>query len=222
MTPEEFIKNHPFPPNGSAINDQLVKDIQDPSKIAFKQDNLNKLLENNARLIYMIYNQYNYNQSLGSIMSFVYEGLCKATETYDPSVGMPFYHYAVQTIRGLLQNWYNYNNDIIHVPVMKRRNVKYDYADINDYVEHQFAIDETDVEDDMESEFAMLLSEYRHKGVLTETAKQDLEVLELYRIYTIKEISDKLHINTVKVRKMIDRATNRLKSFHRKLQKELG
>jgi hypothetical protein len=56
-------------------------------------------------------------------MSFTFEGLCKATETYDPGIGMPFYHYAMQTTRGLLQNWYNYNNDLIHVPVMKKKDV---------------------------------------------------------------------------------------------------
>ena len=137
MTPEEFIKRHPFPPNGAEINDKLVKDIQNPSKQDERDSNLQRLLENNARLIYLIYYQYNYNQTLASIMSFTFEGLCKATETYDPGIGMPFYHYAMQTTRGLLQNWYNYNNDLIHVPVMKKKDVKIDYSDINDYNEHQ-------------------------------------------------------------------------------------
>jgi len=161
MTPEDFIKDHPFPENGAEINNLLVRDIQDPSKQHLKQQNLQKLLENNARLIYIVYSQYNYNQSLGSIMSFVYEGLAKATETFDPQVGMPFYHYAVQTIRGLLQNWYNYNNDLIHIPVMKRKDITHEFADVNDYVEHQYleADSEQDDADYLSSELDNMIIE---------------------------------------------------------------
>ena len=88
MTPEEFIKRHPFPSNGAEINDILVKDIQDPSKKDQKDANLKKLLENNARLVYLIYYQYNYNQPLASIMSFTYEGLCKSTDESYVSVAL--------------------------------------------------------------------------------------------------------------------------------------
>ena len=224
MTPEEFIKKHPFPKDGAEINQRLVRDIQDPSKEASKEANLGKLLENNARLIYLIYHQYNYNQELGSIMSFVYEGLKKACDTYDPDVGMPFYHYAVQTIRGLLQNHYNYNNDLIHVPVMKRKNVNFDYADVNDYSEYQgFGVSEIDEEEQSpSSELDMLITEYENQPNLSEQSKTDLDIVKLYRTHTLKDISEQTGINTVKVRKIIDRTVVRLQKYYAKLHKELG
>lgn len=224
MTPEEFIKRHPFPKNGAEINQQLVRDIQNPEKSHLKESNLVKLLENNARLIYLIYHQYNYNQELGSIMSFVYEGLRKACDTYDPDVGMPFYHYAVQTIRGLLQNYYNYNNDLIHIPVMKRKNVKYEFADVNDYSEYTgFGVSELDEEENTPvSELDMLITEYEHQDGLSEQAKSDLEIVKLYRNHTLKDISEKTGLNTVKIRKVIDRTVVRLQKFYSKLHKEIG
>lgn len=236
MTPEEFIKNNPFPPNGAEINDRLVRDIQDPTKADKKTKNMELLLKNNARLIYMVYNQYNYNQELGSIMSFVYEGLVKATETFDPDVGMPFYHYAVQTIRGLLQNWYNYHNDLIHIPVMKKKPiktldergqvvekvpVKYDYTDINDFTEHQHCDDDHAVvqaeDDSISHELNQILVEFTNHPNTTERVLEDLEMFNMYRKYTLKEISQKTGINTVRIRKMIDRTTERLKRFNRKM-----
>ncbi len=236
MTPEEFIKNNPFPANGAEINDRLVRDIQDPKKVDQKQKNLERLFKNNARLVYMIYHQYNYNQELGSIMSFVYEGLCKATETFDPDVGMPFYHYAVQTIRGLLQNWYNYHNDLIHIPVMKKKVVKkvdengevienepmkYDYTDINDFTEHQHCDDAHAVvqpeDDSITNELDQILEEFKLHPSTTERALEDLDMFIMYRKHTLKEISQKTGINTVRIRKMIDRTIDRLRRFNEKM-----
>lgn len=236
MTPEEFIKENPFPENGTEINNQLVRDIQNPKKAKDKQKNLELLLRNNARLVYMVYHQYNYNQELGSIMSFVYEGLCKATETFDPDVGMPFYHYAVQTIRGLLQNWYNYHNDLIHIPVMKKKSLqevdangksvvvegmKYDYTDINDFTEHQHCDDAHAVvqaeDDSISFELDQILEEFIHHSSTTEKAIEDLEMFQMYRKHTLKEISERTGVNTVRIRKMIDRTIERLKRFNKKM-----
>lgn len=210
MTPEEFIKRNPFPSNGAKINEILVKEIQDQSKAHVRRRNLYKLLKNNARLIYIIYRQYNYGQTLSSIMSFVYEGLKKSTETYDTKVGMPFYHYAVQTIRGLLQNYYNYNEALIHVPVMKRKSVKVEYSDVNDFLEHQY-VDNHD-SNSLSSEMDMIIEEYECQCISSQ-AKEDLAILKLYREHTLKSISQKIGINTVKLRKMIDRATTKLRKF---------
>jgi len=236
MTPEEFIKNNPFPANGAEINDRLVRDIQDPNKADQKQKNLERLLKNNARLVYMIYHQYNYNQELGSIMSFVYEGLCKATETFDPDVGMPFYHYAVQTIRGLLQNWYNYHHDLIHIPVMKKKVVKkvdsdgsevenepmkYEYTDINDFTEHQHCDDAHAVvqpeHDSAVNELDEILEEFKMHPSTTDRALEDLNMFMMYRKHTLKEISQKTGVNTVRIRKMIDRSIDRLRRFNDKM-----
>jgi len=229
MTPEEFIKRNPFPKNGAEINKQLVRDIQDPSKAAHKTKNLNKLLKNNARLIYVIYRQYNYAQTLSSIMSFVFEGLKKATETYDFEVGMPFYHYAVQTIRGLLQNYYNYNNDLIHIPVMKKKKknkktnkeewIKVEYSDINDYLEHQY-IHNND-EESLSAEMDMLIEEYESQTLSIQT-KEDLSILKMYRQSTLKDLSNKTGINTVKLRKIIDKTTSKLRKFYCILQNNMS
>ncbi len=221
MTPEEFIKKHPFPKDGAEINNRLVRDIQDPALEHKKESNLKKLLENNARLIYLIYHQYNYNQELASIMSFVYEGLRKASVHFDPKVGMPFYHYAVQTIRGLLQNHYNYNNDIIHIPVMKRKDVKYEYADVTDYAEYQgFATSEFNDMDTPVTELDMLITEYENQGGLSEQSKSDLELIKLYRNHNLKDISIKTGINTVKLRKVIDKTIIKLQKFYAKLNRD--
>lgn len=220
MTPEEFIKRHPFPPNGAEINDKLVKDIQNPSKQDERDINLQRLLENNARLIYLIYYQYNYNQTLASIMTFTFEGLCKATETYDPGIGMPFYHYAMQTTRGLLQNWYNYNNDLIHVPVMKKKDVKIDYSDINDYNEHQEGSNLGDMEafvqpddDNVTLELDKIIELYEEKTITNIQAKEDLEILKLSRNYNIKDLSKKTGINSSKLKCMISRSVARIRKF---------
>lgn len=235
MTPQEFIDNNPFPKNGEALNNQLVKDIQDPAKAAFKQKNLYKLLKNNARLIYVIYYQYNYNQSLASIMSFAYEGLRKATATFDPTVGTKFYQYAVGTIRGILQNYYNYNDSLIHIPVKKKRKVdkstnketgiKHDFCDVNDYSESEYqhisTLEREDEEETLSDELTMILAEYEGQASLSNDVKEEIEIFKMARKYTLKDISSKTGINTVRLRKMLDDIIFRLRKFYNKLRDDL-
>jgi RNA polymerase sigma factor (sigma-70 family) len=229
MTPEEFIRLNPFPENGSELNNQLVRDIQNPEKAHLKEANTYLLFKTNARLIYMIYQQYNYNQELASVMSFVYEGIKKATATFDPNVGMPFYHYAVQTTRGLMQNYYNYNNDIVHVPVMKRKDTKIDFEDINDYVEHEYfmvgednpAMSEHDTPNDMSKDLDALLVEYEYRSAITDKVKEDFDIFKMSRTMALKDIAERTNLSTARVRKMIDRAVKRLKKFRCKLDLEL-
>ena len=224
MTPEEYINKHPFPKNGAEINDRLVRDIKDPTKEAFKAANLEKLLQNNARLIYLVYRQYNYNQELSSIMSFVYEGLTKAVDTFKPDIGMPFYHYAMRTIRGLLQNYYNYNHDLIHIPVMKKKDIKYDYADINDFNEHYYGIDESTLEDDsnLSDELSNVITEYESRASFSDKTELEFEMLKKSRGMTLKALSDETGYKTAKLRKMIDSATDRLKRYHRRYREDIG
>lgn len=230
MTPEEFIKNNPFPPNGTEINNALVAEIQDPDKQHLRRRNLELLLKNNARMIYLIWQQYPYNQELGSVMSFMYQGLDKACSTYDPKVGMPFYHYATNVTRGLIQNYYNYHESTIHVPVQKRKLKTYDptvdeevgvydfkYSDINDYSEHQsMSTSEQDTEN-LYEDLTFLIDEYE-ASLKTDTAKKDLEILKMSRTMTLKDIALKTRINTAKLRKIIDRTTHKLRLFHKRTQ----
>lgn len=234
MTPQEFIKNNPFPPNGEEINNQLVADIQNPKKAAFKKQNLYKLLKNNARLIYIVYHQYNYNQSLGSIMAFVYEGLIKSTESFDPSMKTKFYVYAIQKIRGILQNYYNYTEDIIHIPVkkkIKRNNndntedgIKHEFSDITDYSDHQYQNTSTlynNEEETLSDELTMIITEYENQPNITKEVKKELEIFKMARQHTLKYISTKTGINTVRLRKIIESMTRKLKKFYANLKKDL-
>jgi len=232
LTPKEFIKNNPFPPNGEEINNQLVKDIQDPSKAAYKQRNLNRLLKNNARLIYVVYHQYNYNQSLASIMSFVYEGLKKATDTFVPSMKTKFYVYAIQTIRGILQNYYNYNEELIHIPVKKKAKsdnaetgIKHEFCDVNDYSELQYqniaSLVHNGEEETLSDELTMIITEYENKENISEDVKAEIEIFKMARTHTLRAISSKTGINTVRLRKIIENITTKLKNFYNKMQKDL-
>lgn len=224
MTPEEYINKHPFPKNGAEINDKLVRDIKDPTKEEFKAANLEKLLQNNARLIYLVYRQYNYNQELSSIMSFVYEGLTKSVNTFNPNIGMPFYHYAMSTIRGLLQNYYNYHNDLIHIPVMKKNDIKYEYADINDFNEHQYGIDESTIEDDnnLSDEMNNLIIEYESRATFSDKTGLEFEMLKKSRGITLKALGDETGYKTAKLRRMIDNAVDRLKKYHKRYMEDIG
>ena len=217
MNAEEFIKNNPFPKNGTAINNMLVKDIQDVSKLVDKQRNLELLFKNNARLIHLVYKQYNYNQPIDSIMSFVYEGLIKATDTYDPNVGMPFYNYAIRTIRGLLQGWYNYNNDLIHIPVMKKKEIKHEYADITDFIEHHEGDSNPELElpttDEYSDELNDIIDSYRSEHELSDEVKYDFEIFEMHRKYTVKEIIHKTGLTENNVKCIVAKTLNKLKKF---------
>lgn len=224
MTPEEFIKKHPFPENGREINEQLVKAIQDPSQIEYKEANLQRLLENNARLIYLVHQQYNYNQELASVMSFVYEGIRKSVDTFNPDIGMPFYHYAMNTTRALLQNHYNYNYDMIHIPVMRKKDIKYEYADINDYTEHQYGIDENTIEDtsNLSDELTNIIAEYEGRHELSYRMKQEFNMLKKSRSMTLKALSDETGYKTAKLRKMIDSALLKLRKYYNRYKQDIG
>lgn len=224
MTAEEFINKNPFPKNGSQLNLELVQAIQDPDKIDSREANLEKLLKNNARLIYLVYRQHNYNQELSSIMSFVYEGLRKAVDTFKPEVGMPFYHYAIRTIRGLLQNYYNYNHDIIHIPVMRKKDIKYEYSDINDFNEHQYGIDKNTLEDEgnLSNELSNIISEYEAIATLTNRNREELDMLKRSRGVTLKALSDETGHKPAKLRKMIDTATEKIRRYYIRYKKDIG
>ena len=202
----------------------LVRELKDPTKSHLKQINLEKLLKNNARLIYLVYKQHNYNQELSSIMSFVYEGLNKSIDTFNPDIGMPFYHYAMRTTRGLLQKYYNYNNDLIHIPVMKKKLVKYDYADINDFNEHQNNVDEFLVEEksNLSDELDNIIIEYEARNVKNSKNIRELEMLKKSRLMTLKALSDETGYTTTRIRKMINNASERLKKYHKKYKKDIG
>lgn len=221
MTAEQFIRSNPFPKNGAEINKQLVTLIQDPSKAHQKDANLIKLLKNNARLIYIIYKQYNYNQKLDSIMSYVYQGLRKACDTFDPKVGMPFYNYAIQQTRGLLQNDYNYTNDVVHVPVMKRKKVELTYAEVDDYIEHQYCLDTSFEEESEGSMLDSAITEYEHSIMGDEELLSELKILKYSRIMTLSDVSVKVGMGITKVRKVIQRTSERIGIFYKQFNEEI-
>jgi RNA polymerase sigma factor (sigma-70 family) len=222
VTPEQFINDNPFPENGAEINKELVKSIQSTDDEYVKDELLHELFRVNARLIYMVYKQYNYNHTLSSMMSFVYEGIKKAADDFDLSIGMPFYNYAIQKIRAILQNDYNYNSKLVHIPVMKKNEVEHEFSDINDYLEHESMRHMESNENPLLEDLNMILVEYENQE-LSEDAKSELEVLKLYlRSNTLKDISEMKGISTNKVKKMKDSSINRIKKFKVRWVREMG
>jgi DNA-directed RNA polymerase sigma subunit (sigma70/sigma32) len=222
ITPEEFINQNPFPENGAEINTELVKSIQETSDSSLREELTQKLFKVNARLIFMVYKQYNYNQSLSSIMSFVYEGIQKASLDFNPNIGMPFYNFAVQKIRATLQNDYNYNGKLVHIPVMKKKDVEHEYSDINDYLEHESMKYMETSENPLLEDLKMILIEYESQE-LTDIAKEELKILKLYlNRNTLKDISEQTDISTNKVKKMRDSSIERIKKFKVRWTREMG
>lgn len=213
MTPEQFIKQNPNPPNIEQVNNDLVKLIQDPAQAKFYKKNVYKLFKANARLIYVVYRQYNYNQSLSSIMSFVYEGIEATAKEYKLGSKKPYYSYAISYIRGLLQKYYNYNESLVHVPVMKKKKISHEYAEINNYNEHEYLVhdDDSSVADDLDN----LFKEYESQP-LTAKQKQELEIVKMSRNMNIKEISEKTKLGIGKIRNIIKKTTPKLKNFYNK------
>lgn len=214
MRPEEFMKRNPFPINGTEINNDLVRAIQDPGQAAFVKKNVYKLFRNNARLIAMVHKQFSYNQPLSAIMSFVYEGIESTSKDYRLDSKMPFYSYAITHIRALLQKYYNYNESIVHVPVMKRKTVNHEYAEVNDFNEHTYGL-YNDVEDPIVSELEMLLIEYESLE-LSDKQRDELEVVKLSRYLTTKEIAQRKKIGVAKVRTILKNTIPRLQRFYHK------
>jgi len=212
MTPEEFIKNHPFPKNGTEINNRLVTEIQDPNKAHKYKENVQNLLRNNARVIYLVFKQFNYNQTLASIMSFVYEGIEFTAREYRVGSPKPYYSYLMSYVRGLLQKHYNYNEHLVHVPVMKKKKVSVDLTEINNVSEF---ITSSDGVDPMEEEMDDLLKEYGLQK-LPERIREDFEITKLSRYMSVKEISEKTGLGMGKIRNIIKRTIPRLKNFYHK------
>lgn len=211
MTAEEFIKNNPFPKNGAEINDRLVKEIKDPSKKKYYKKNVYRLFKNNARIIFLVWKQYNYNQELSSIMSFVYEGIEKAANEYKVGSKKPFYSYAMTHIRGLLQNHYNYNESLIHIPVKKKKELEHDISDIDSIAEYHIH-DESEYEYE-ENMIDFIFAEFE-KQPISEKIKEDLYITKLAKTMSVNEIADETGLGVGKIRNTIKRTIPKLRKFY--------
>jgi RNA polymerase sigma factor (sigma-70 family) len=219
MQVEKFIRDNPFPRNGAMVNTTLVTLIQSETNDLSRLKLLEALFKNNARLIWLVYRQYNYNQSLSSVMGFVYEGLVKSADSFKSDSGVPFYYYALQNIRGILQNWYNYNNDIIHVPVAKRKELSMEILDVSDMMESSiFMVDGTDSEseDTLSIDLDDLIVEYTRRYPLTEKEQLEMDMLILARSNTYKEVAIEFNVTVLKARRTVRKILNKLKAFHKR------
>jgi len=222
MSITKFIHEHPFPPDGEEQNNKIVADIQNPAKKRDIRKNLKKLFELNARLIPIIYSQYNYNQSIESIASFVYEGLKKAAMRYDPKKNCKYYIYAVWVIRGSLQDYSNYHDSIVHVPVVKKHRVdkktlkesgvRITYVPIDAEDCYEAITYDEDEKDPRSEELDMIIGEYENSD-LSEQHKKDLEIFKNVRIYGAKNTAKKLCTYDEAVRQASKRATARIIQF---------
>lgn len=222
MTAEEFIRKNPFPENGSELNLSLVMDIQNPDLVEFKDRNIEKLFRVNARLIWLVYEQNNYGESLDSVMSFMYEGIRRASELYNPAYGMPFYNYAMKITRALLQNYHNYHGSVIHVPVRKKGDevYKFSYADIDDYMDFETgaASQLIEPEDGIETtsgleELYEVAEKYSLRSDITTETRFGLTLLTSMRGKRFDEICEQYDISETKLKKYLNQIVSRLKTY---------
>ncbi len=214
MNVDDFIKKNPFPKNGTSINNDLIKKIQDPSQESNYKNNCYKLLKNNARIIYVIWRQYSYNKTLADIMSFVYEGIRTTSKEYKLGSNKPYYAYLVTYVRGLLQKDYNYKESIIHVPVMKKKKVELDIEEISTLSDFSF-ISINKGSESISEDLDDLLFLYERQN-LPQKIREDFEILKLSKSMNIKEISERTNIGVGKVRNIIKRTIPRLQTFYKK------
>lgn len=218
MNADEFIKQNPFPDNGTELNNQLVRAIQDPSQSEFKEKNIETLFRVNARLIWRVYLQYSYGNSLDSVMSFMYEGIRKASEQFKESIGMPFYHYAMLTTRSLMQRYHNYHDSLIHVPVRKKKDIEYIFNDVNDYVDGDALQHEAFIlndDDDILDELFELANSYARKRTMTDDMNKGISIILQLKDKPMSEVCRNHDITESELRKLIKQVIPKLKKFGR-------
>jgi len=222
MIAEEFIRKNPFPENGAELNMRLVLDIQNPELAKFKDKNIEKLFRINARLIWLVYEQHNYGESLDSIMSFMYEGIRRASELYNPKYGMPFYNYAMKITRAILQNYHNYHGSVIHVPVRKKDDeiYKFAYADIADFTDFETGAASQLIEPEHGSDMTSTLNElfeladkYGSRTDLTSDIILGLKLLVSMRGKTFNEVCVEFNMSDVKLKKYLNQIIGKLKIY---------
>lgn len=219
MNAEKFIRNNPFPEDGASRNLKLVMDIQNPELVQYKNRNIEELFRINARLIWLTYRQHNYGESLDSVMSFMYEGIRKASETYRLDSGVPFYIYAMRVTRGLLQNYQAYHGGIIHIPILRRDDVVYEYNDITEYMDlganNPVALTVVDESDEVIEEIYELVDRYMSLPIISDTTKYGLSIIGMLKTKSTHEICDELGIGDDKFRDSLRATLSKLKQYRK-------
>jgi RNA polymerase sigma factor (sigma-70 family) len=160
----EYINNHPFPNNGKDLNIQLAAEYPtatESRKVQIRE----KLFELNCRLCFVAHRQFSYGYEVEEIAGQLHLTIMRCLEIYDPSKGLPFYHYVLQRLRGDLQYLRGKESGPVEVPVRQQRKEEYQYnyhyTDSEDFYtiedESQSATDAsselTDIISDMERRF---------------------------------------------------------------------
>jgi DNA-directed RNA polymerase sigma subunit (sigma70/sigma32) len=220
MNAERFIRLNPFPNDGADQSLRLVMDIQNPTLDHLKQENIERLFKLNARLIWIVYRQYNYGESLDSVMSFMYEGIRKASETFDASRGVPFYIYAMMVTRSLLQSYQAYHGAVIHIPLKQRGDYDYAYSDINEYIDleknnpHELTFNESAELDDID-EIYELVEKYSVTPNISDRTEYGLRIIHMMKTKSMHEICTELDISDDKYRDVIKMTIHKLKQYRK-------
>lgn len=188
MNANNFIRNNPFPTNGAELNLKTVEAIQHTHDFNTKQELRLKLLKINARLIWIIYVKCNYGESLDSIMSFMYEGICRAADSYSFASGVPFYIYLLNKTRSIMQTHFAYTSKLIHIPVKSK------YAQDIQYVElYDDIIDDVSEEDPFEHIFELA------------SQQNSIESKLLYslKFHSLNELSSIYNLPVVKIKRLL-------------------
>ena len=220
MNAERFIRNNPFPVDGAERTLRLLIDIQNPELEHLKQWNIERLFRLNARLIWVVYRQYNYGESLDSVMSFMYEGIRKSSETFDMTLGVPFYIYALNVTRSLLQSYHMYHRSLIHIPLKQRGLYVYEYSDINEYMDveknnpSELTVADSSDSDDID-EIYELADAYSHLPNIGDRMAYGLNIIHMMKYKSMHEICDELGIGEDKYRDVIKTTIHKLKQYRK-------
>lgn len=210
-----FIKQNPFPENGEQLNCELVRDIQNPDLEDLKQKNTETLFRMNARLIWLVFIQYNYGESIDSVMSFMWEGIRKSSQTYRLDSGVPFYYYAMATTRSMLQAHHMYKSQLIHIPIKKRTEISYEFVDVNEYMDLEASqfIDMSFDTDDVIDEIYELVDNYAKNDVLSDVTKYGLSIVDQMKTKSMREICSEMDIGEDKFRDNVKSIIKKLKKY---------
>ena len=89
----------------------------------------------------------------------------------------------------------------------------------------EYRVNKTDLynneEETLSDELTMIITEYENQPNITKEVKKELEIFKMARQHTLKYISTKTGINTVRLRKIIESMTRKLKKFYANLKKDL-
>ncbi len=222
----EFISKNPFPEDGKEQTKEIVKLLKTLEGPEYEKMKM-KLFKVNAATVYLTFKQHSYNQNLDSIMSFMWEGLDYCIKNYDLESIKPFYSYWMSYVRGLLQKHYNYNETLVHVPVMKKKQTVNEFSSIdmyNDLMSDKMGTNPF-VEDNEEDYDILweLIEEFMKTTNMSKEARENHELaIKAIRYEKITDAARDMNVSHQHMRNIVNNfqiALNKFREFKKKIVK---